>query len=81
MHGRRQFVLRSILLSQATSETHANSCQHVLRDGGDTVGTASAKEEEGMGNGRSACPELSGLHAGYNGQDNGYQHRKVKAIS
>ncbi len=54
---------------------------HVLRDGGDTVGTASAKEEEGMGNGRSACPELSGLHAGYNGQDNGYQHRKVKAIS
>jgi hypothetical protein len=53
----------------------------VLRDDGDTVGTASAKEEEGMGNGRSACPELSGLHAGYNGQDNGYRHRKVKAIS
>ncbi len=22
-----------------------------------------------MGNGRSACPKLSGLHAGYNGQD------------
>ncbi len=31
-----------------------------------------------MGNGRSACPELSGLHAGYNGWDNGYRHRKVR---
>ena len=48
---------------------------------GDIVGTASAKGEEGMGNGRSACPELSGLHAGYNGRDNGQQHRKVTSIS
>jgi hypothetical protein len=36
--------------------------------------TASAKLEEGMGNGRSVCPEWAGQHAGYNGQDNGFQH-------
>jgi hypothetical protein len=45
------------------------------------MGTASAKEEEGAGDGRSVCPEFSGLHAGYNGWDNGLRHRKVKAIS
>ncbi len=81
MHGRRQFVLRSILLSQATSETHARSCQRTLRSDGYTVGTAAAKAEEGMGNGRSVCPEYPGLHASYNGWYNGYLPRKGMEIS
>ena len=42
--------------------------------------TAVVKAEEGKGNGRSVCPESPGLHARYKGQDNGLQHRKVKAI-
>ncbi len=40
-----------------------------------------ANTEEGTGNGRSVCPECAGLHAGYNGQDNGFQRRKVQVIS
>ncbi len=71
----------SILLSQATSETRAHCCQHVLRDDGYSVGTAGAKPEEGAGYGRSVCPESPGLHAGYNGWDNGSLHRKVMVIS
>ncbi len=43
-------------------------------------GTAGAKSEEGGGNGRSVCPESPGLHARYIGQDNEFQHRKVKVI-
>ncbi len=43
--------------------------------------TAGDKSEEGEGNGRSVCPESSGLHARYKGQDNGFQHRKVTVIS
>ena len=42
--------------------------------------TASAKEEEGGGNGRSVCPELPGLHARYKDQDNGHRRREAKAI-
>ena len=42
--------------------------------------TASAKEEEGGGNGRSVCPELPGLHARYKDQDNGNRRREAKAI-
>ncbi len=42
--------------------------------------TAGAKSEEGGGNGRSVCPESSGLHARYKGQDNGLQYRKVTPI-
>ena len=42
--------------------------------------TATAKVEEGGGNGRSVCPESPGLHARYKGQDNGLRHRKVEAI-
>ena len=34
--------------------------------------------EEGAGNGRSVCPESSGLHARNNGMDNGMQLRKEK---
>ncbi len=81
MHGRRQFVLWSILLSQATSESHAHSCQHTLWGDRYSVGTAAAKAEEGMGNGRSVCPESPGLHAGYNGWYNGYLPRKGMEIS
>ncbi len=35
-------------------------------------------KEEGAGNGRSVCPESSGLHARNNGVDNGMQLRKEK---
>lgn len=42
--------------------------------------TASAKLEEGAGYGRSACPESSGIHAGYNGQDKRYRPRKSEVI-
>ena len=52
-----------------------------VRDGEYTVGTAGAKSEEGVVDGRSVCPEYPGLHAGYNGQDNGLLHRKVASIS
>ncbi len=44
-------------------------------------GTAGAKPEEGMGDGRSVCPESSGLHAAYIAKDNGMQLRKEKLIS
>jgi hypothetical protein len=33
--------------------------------------TANAKFEEGVGDGRSVCPESSGLHAAYNAKHNG----------
>ncbi len=46
-----------------------------------TKETAGDKSEEGEGNGRSVCPESSGLHARYKGQDNGLRHREVKVIS
>ena len=42
-------------------------------------GTAGDKSEEGAVNGRSVCSESPGLHAAYNGVDNGLQHRKVRA--
>jgi hypothetical protein len=43
-------------------------------------GTAGDKPEEGVVDGRSVCPESFGLHAAYNGWDNGTRHRKVKLI-
>ena len=48
-------------------------CQH-------SWGTAGDKPEEGAVDGRSVCSEPSGLHAAYNGWDNGMRHRKVKLI-
>ncbi len=39
--------------------------------------TAGVKSEEGEGNGRSVCPECTGLHARYKGQDNGRPRRKT----
>ena len=47
---------------------------------GHTRGTAGAKPEEGGGYGRSVCPETPGLHARYNGRDNGIRPRKGKGI-
>ncbi len=41
-----------------------------------SCGTAGAKSEEGAGNGRSVWPERSGIHAAYNGWDNGMRLRK-----
>ncbi len=43
-------------------------------------GTAGDESEEGAGDGRSVCSESPGLHAAYNGMDNGLQHRKVELI-
>ncbi len=43
-------------------------------------GTAGDKSEEGAVDGRSVCSESLGLHAAYNGINNGSQHRKVKPI-
>ncbi len=45
------------------------------------MGTAGDESEEGAGDGRSVCSESPGLHAAYNGTDNGSQHRKVKLTS
>ncbi len=44
-------------------------------------GTASAKLEEGEVDGRSVCPESSGLHARYKGRDNEMRPRKGKLTS
>ena len=44
-------------------------------------GTAADKAEEGVGNGRSVCPESPGLHADYNGWNNELQPREGKLIS
>ena len=52
---------------------HISVCQH-------SWGTAGDKPEEGAVDGRSVCSESSGLHAAYNGWDNGMRHRKVKPI-
>jgi hypothetical protein len=52
---------------------HISVCQH-------SWGTAGDKPEEGAVDGRSVCSESSGLHAAYNGWDNGMRHRKVKLI-
>ena len=43
--------------------------------------TAADEAEEGVGNGRSVCPEYPGLHASYNGWYNGYLPRKGMEIS
>ena len=48
--------------------------------GGHYRGTAGDESEEGAGDGRSVCSESSGLHAAYNGTDNGLQRRKVELI-
>ena len=45
------------------------------------MGTASDKLEEGVVDGRSVCPESSGIHAAYNGWYNEMRHRKAKLIS
>ena len=42
--------------------------------------TARAKWEEGMVDGRSVCSESAGLHAAYNGWDNGLRLRKEELI-
>ncbi len=39
-------------------------------------GTAGDESEEGAGDGRSVCSESPGLHAAYNGTDNGSRPRK-----
>ena len=46
-----------------------------------SVQTANAKLEEGVGDGRSVCPEFPGLHAAYNGKSNATQPRKGKLIA
>ena len=69
---------KSVLLSQATSETCAYNCQRIYDRAQcrDCLGN----KEEGAGYDRSVCSESSGLHARNNGRNNGMQHRKVKPI-
>jgi len=55
-------------------QSRFSNCEHSDR-------TATAKVEEGVGNGRSVWPGYPRLHAAYNGQDNAMQHRKVKLIA
>ena len=47
----------------------------------DSWETAGDKPEEGMVNGRSVCSESTGLHAAYNGWNNGLLLRKETLIS
>ena len=47
---------------------------------GHSGGTANDKLEEGVGYGRSVCPESSGPHASCNGWDNWFRPRKGKVI-
>ena len=42
-------------------------------------GTAGDESEEGAGYGRSVCSESPGLHADYNGMNNGLQLREERA--
>ena len=46
-----------------------------------SVKTACVKWEEGSGDARSVWPESLGPHVAYNGGDNVFRHRKVKAIT
>ena len=57
--------LRPQLLTRHVDRAHCGDC---IR-----------KDEEGAGNGRSVCPESSGLHARNNGRDNGIRPRKRKS--
>ncbi len=43
---------------------------------GHSEGTAADKVEEGVGHGRSVCPESSGPHASCNGWDSGFRPRE-----
>ena len=43
-------------------------------------GTARVKWEEGVGDGRSVWSEIPGLHAAYNGWNNGLQLREETLI-
>ena len=81
MHGGLQLVPRGVLLSQATSETRALSCNINPSGWWHSKGTASDKLEEGAGDGRSVCPESPGLHADYNEWYNGLRLREEKEIS
>jgi hypothetical protein len=54
--------------------------QVLLSRGTHSGETAADEAEEGMGNGRSVCPESLGLHAYYNVRNNGLQPRKGKPI-
>jgi hypothetical protein len=50
------------------------------KEAGHTRGTAADKVEEGVGHGRSVCPESSGPHASCNDRYNGFQLREEKVI-
>ncbi len=51
---------RSLLLPRKVSKGHSGR-------------TAADKAEEGVGHGRSVCPESPGLHASCNGRDKGFR--------
>ena len=47
---------------------------------GHSEGTAADKVEEGVGHGRSVCPESPGPHASCNGWDSGFRPREGEVI-
>ncbi len=54
--------------------------QTVSSEAAHSLETAGDKPEEGVGDGRSVCPEFLGLHATHNACHNGTQLRKEKQI-
>ena len=62
------------------SETRTSICNLCLSDMGHYRGTAGDESEEGADDDRSVCSESPGLHADYNGINNGLQLRKEKPI-
>ena len=50
------------------------------KEAGHTRGTAADKAEEGVGHGRSVCPEFPGPHASCNGGNSGFRPRKGEVI-
>ena len=71
---------KGVTLSRATSKTYIRICQQVLRDDWVQCGDCLRKQEEGVGNVRSVCPESPGLHALCNGRDNRLRLREEKLI-
>ncbi len=60
------------------SETYIHNCQRARMGDRAQCGDCLGNEEEGVGYGRSVCPESAGLHARNNGRDNGMPLRKEK---
>lgn len=65
------------------SANERDPCPYLLllsMEGRHYKGTAGDEPEEGAGDGRSVCSESPGLHADYNGVDNGLRLREEELI-